>query len=527
MQRQPLSAAAAAVAFGAFCAIPTQTSLAQSVIQLPGVQPAAVDQPRVNIAFARPDSLDAPLFGTGIFLDPNDPDPFGGGVIEADSVLVEAFFDTGASGAAVISLGVANELGFNFQEVGGQPVIFSDVGANGSVDFAVSEPLEMFLADSLGIFDGLDADRLNDLIQPDPFNVNGTYTRSIGPIRAQVGPVDSSVLPDIQPPLGDLGLTGSDINVVGMPAMDGRVIVMDTKPTNEFDDFFNGVLGGGQLPDDLADLDVFMRTFSYAPGTPFSGNELDPGIPDTNLHVSLSYADFGKFTTITPDGAEPPTSISNPFIGPNPLGVNAGNGGNDDAPPLVLSYGGASVEGSWLLDTGAAASFVSEQLASQLGVSYAEDAGIGTENPRLDGVPLSQQFTLAIQGIDGNPVEIAGFFADSLALPTDEGMPLVFGETGGAPVLVLDIELRDPETGEIVILDGIFGMNFLTQSVELIDSGLGFPLPGLAVDSPFDFITFDEPNGKLGFALPGVVIPEPAMLGLLAAAPLLRRRRSA
>ncbi|MEM6312757.1 MAG: hypothetical protein AAF743_01650, partial [Planctomycetota bacterium] len=312
----------------------------------------------------------------------------------------------------------------------------------------------------------------------------------------------------------------------GMPAMDGRVIVMDTKPTNDFDDFFNGVLGGGQLPGDIETLDVFMRTFSYAPGTPFDAtNEFDPGIPETNLHVSLSYADFGKFTTITPGGAEPPTSISNPFIGPNPLGVNAGNGGDDNAPPLVLNYNGQSVGGSWLLDTGAAASFVSEQLASQLGVSYADDAGIGSENPRLDGVPLSQQFTLAIQGIDGNPVEIAGFFADSLELPTDEGVPLIFGETAGAPVLVLDIELQDPDTGEITILDGIFGMNYLTQSVELIDSGLGFPLPGIATDTPFDFITFDEPNGKLGFALPGAVIPEPTLLGVVAFAPLLRRRR--
>ncbi|MEM6315094.1 MAG: hypothetical protein AAF743_13460, partial [Planctomycetota bacterium] len=260
MQRQPISAAAAAVLAAALCAATSQPAHAADPIVLPGVQPAAVDQPRVNVAFARPSTPGMPLFGTGIFLDPDDPDPINGGIIEADSVLVEAFFDTGASGAAVIGLGVATELGFQFQEVGGEPVIFSDVGANGTVDFAVSEPLQMFLADSIGIFDGLDPDRLNDLIQPDPFNINGTYKRSIGPIRAQVGPVDTSVLPDIQPPLGDLGLTGSDINVVGMPAMDGRVIVMDTKPTNDFDDFFNGVLGGGQLPGDIETLDVFMRT---------------------------------------------------------------------------------------------------------------------------------------------------------------------------------------------------------------------------------------------------------------------------
>jgi hypothetical protein len=84
-----------------------------------------------------------------------------------------------------------------------------------------------------------------------------------------------------------------------------------------------------------------------------------------------------------------------------------------------------------LLDTGAAASLISSRHAKTVGITYVAGTQ-GTDNPVLDGVPKDKQFSLTVGGIGGQK-KSAGFWLDSITVPTTEGDPLVFR---GAPVLV-------------------------------------------------------------------------------------------
>jgi hypothetical protein len=95
----------------------------------------------------------------------------------------------------------------------------------------------------------------------------------------------------------------------------------------------------------------------------------------------------------------------------------------------------------------------------------------------------------------------------------------------GAAVLVGDITVFDPIAGQELTLEGIFGMNFLTASADLITGGpLGLEIAALA-GGAFDWVVFDEPNGRMGLTL---AVPEPASLAFIAigSALVLRRRRS-
>ena len=147
----------------------------------------------------------------------------------------------------------------------------------------------------------------------------------------------------------------------------------------------------------------------------------------------------------------------------------------------------------------------------------------GTEEPKLEifdpslpantpGVEIGNQFFLPLQGIGGT-VTVAGFFLDSLLLQTLEGSADPNDPNNikylGAPVYVTDIELTDAETNQPLILDGIFGMNFLvasallTAELDIITASAG----------AFNWLTFDEPNGVLGLDL-GIVVPEPGSIVL-------------
>jgi hypothetical protein len=316
------------------------------------------------------------------------------------------------------------------------------------------------------------------------------------------------------------------VDVIGMPAMKGKVVVIDTTPVKGTNDFLENILTLEEMPD------IFLHTYVYNPGTPFNAatKDTNPGIPTTSHHVKLSYASFDRFTRITPSGATGPTLSHNPFIGPDPIAAKFGGGATslDNVPGIKITRGTASSEGSWLLDTGAAASMISTAQAAKLHVFY-KTGTFGTDTPVLvdeNGNIVEDQFTLAISGIGGDgQIMLAGFYLDSLILRTMEGSladddPNNF-RFFGAPVLVNDISLKDPNTGETLTLDGIFGMNFLVPSTPV---NMADPLMGLApVPGYFDWVTFDEPNGILGLNLDPTLfdeVPEPASLMLLASGAL-------
>jgi hypothetical protein len=425
---------------------------------LPGALPAALDQPRINAVLRRTP--------TGNPLSVN----IGGEQLYN----IEAFFDTGASGL-LLSEETAEALGvakLRHPEPNGPEIEFEDIGVAGSEIFKVSEPLYVSSA---------------RFLEPFESPALGNYTQTFGPIRMQISPPNPNPL-----------LQGLD--VFGMPTMAGKVVVMDPKPA----DPFNPNLGT-------------MHTFVYDPGTPFNPGTIDtnPGIPAVDRHIDLSYGTFDRFTNITPAGAPGPTLRANPFIGPNPVNQLDPNAPPDNTPGVSISFGSQSSTGSWLFDTGAAASIISETQAANLNVRYRAST-VGTDNPKLEtfnpanpaapGVLVPDQFTLAIGGVGGTSTK-AGFFLDSLLVRTMEGNAANDNDPNhlrylDAAVLVSDITLQDPDTQQTLTLDGIFGMNMMVGTAWFDPATLQFL--GLA-DGHFNWITFDEPNGTLGLDLKDVV----------------------
>jgi hypothetical protein len=348
-----------------------------------------------------------------------------------------------------------------------QEVLFADVGVGGSDLFHVSPPLYVSVAPF-----GNSA----DIDNPDDYQ--DVYDQTFGPIRTQIALNDADEL------LGPL-------DVFGMPVMQGKIVVMDGRPLNA---------------EDPLDLGT-MKTYVYSPGTPFNpdDDEENPGIPQTNQHVDLSYGSFDRFTEVTPAGAPGPTLLHNPFIGPNPVRSIDPSLPPDNTPGITIGQGGRTFTGSFLLDTGAVASMISQHSAESVGVTYAEGT-YGTDSPRLvdsAGRDVPNQFSLTIGGI-GGATKVAGFFLDTMTLPTLEGQPIRYVR---APVLVSDITVADPDTGQELTLDGIFGMNSLVASA-FIDENDPFPFPTDITSGPYDWITFDEPNGVLGLNVPDYV-PSP------------------
>ena len=414
-------------------------------VEIEGVQPASLDQPRINVLLRRePKGPPLEVKGSGF-------------------VNIQAFLDTGASGI-MLSPKTADAVGVRrlktkgVNGAAGTSIVFHDIGVAGSEEFNVAEPLHASL---MRFHSGAEGDGPEE------------YKLHTQPFRAQVGPLGGG--------FGLMELVMANLDVVGMPALKGKVMVMDPKSVNRFDDT--------------------MRTYVYEPGTRFdSGNaHRDPGIPKTNRRVKLTPVSFARFTMTEPKGANGPTLIANPFIGPDPTipaPANAAAAAAGARAPggIVASHNGKRSTASWLLDTGAAASIISTRQAQAVGVSY-KPGTQGSGSPVLLGVPQDKQFTLTVGGIGGQK-KSAGFFLDSISIPTLENDPIVYR---GAPVLVIDIIATDPTTKQQVTLDGVFGMNFLVASAKVTEGLL--PDIGNLTEGPYDWIVFDEPAGILGLQL--------------------------
>ena len=407
-----------------------------------GVQPAALDQPRINMLLRREPK------GAALAVSAKE-------LKDMPLSNIEAFLDTGASGV-LLSPKTADALGLKRATAKGADgkesnIVFHDVGVGGSDQFNVSEPIYGSIMKYHSMAGEADDE--------------SEYKLLVGPWRAQIGPLGGN--------FGLLDLVMSNLDVVGMPVLKGHVMVMDPKSVNKFDDT--------------------MRTYVYKPRTPFDpGNaHRDPGIPKTNRHVKLSYGSFERFTTVEPPKSTGPALFGNPFLGPEPTNSDP-NGAK--TPPIVSRHNGKQYACGWLLDTGAAASIISTRHAQAVGITYKADTK-GTDNPVLDGVPKDKQFSLTVGGIGGQK-KSAGFWLDSITVPTTEGDPLVFR---GAPVLVTDITVNDPATKQQVTLDGVIGMNFFVASAA-VSEGLLPDIKNLT-EGAFDWVVFDEPAGMLGLHL--------------------------
>src|SRR5215207_8817138 len=98
-------------------------------VDIEGVQPAALDQPRVNLHLRR-EKAGKPLVAKKL---------------GEETINVQAFLDTGASGV-MLSTTTADALGVRRAKAGDTNVVFHDVGVGGSDAFHVAEPVFVFLA---------------------------------------------------------------------------------------------------------------------------------------------------------------------------------------------------------------------------------------------------------------------------------------------------------------------------------------------------------------------------------------------
>ncbi|MHC4456371.1 MAG: pepsin/retropepsin-like aspartic protease family protein [Planctomycetota bacterium] len=224
------------------------------------------------------------------------------------------------------------------------------------------------------------------------------------------------------------------LDILGVPVMAGKTVILNA--------------------DKLNNLELFSADIKESN---------DPAIPAVDFNVPLRFEKF-----ITPD--DPNNIPPLPVLAYNPLIDN-----------ITAEYDGNSVTGSWLVDTGASISLISGPQAAVLGLTEPNASPI-----------IPTDFVVTITGVgEANDVDIPGFQIDNLIIPTLDGYNLVFSN---ARIGVYNISVVDYVNDEVIILDGVYGSNFLTTSVMLESN---FPID-IAL-SPFHKVIIDMKNGLLGF----------------------------
>ena len=468
---------------------------AVQTIQMNQVLNGAIDQPRL-FAVVRPGPELPPLNAPGLGA------PFDSGVTYS----IEGFADTGA-GTVLTGSNTAS----SFDIALDPGVIFTDVGVAGTDQFAVSQDVVFQLTH----FDSDLAGRLDNLA-----TIDQVYNQVFMGVRSAVGPRPEDPLLTSADPLEQIIAGLSEFNVFGTPLMKGKSLVMYSGAINDaagngefkaFGDLLSSI-GGDSLPELKSYL--YDSPNAVTPRPPRVG----PGFPVYDVILKTSYASFDAFTITS--GGDPPALSHNPFIGADPVtDLNGGSTPGSPLPGVRVTHNGTTTEGSWLADTGAAATIWSQQQALGHGIAYSsvESEGLGGDNPTLIGVDLDDQFTLTLGGVGGE-LKVAGFFIEELILPAfrpdgDGGEQRVDLRFADAPILVADIDITHPVTQQKIILDGVLGVNFFFPTIFLDGDLFDDPFAVLAIlDSPmitgnFDFVVFDEPTGQFLLSFnPAVIV---------------------
>src|SRR3989339_82623 len=303
------------------------------------------------------------------------------------------YLDTGASGI-LLSLETAQALQINNDPC----AVYIDVGVGGDEYFDVSEPLYLGVAD-YNMADPCDQSDYS-LLEQWQFQVSQREADLL------IGPID----------------------LIGIPAMAGKVVVFDTGVTNSLMD--------------LGDINDIWEINDISLGE-FAANIIEPdnpNIPQVDFEIPLIFENF--LSTDNPENIPPlPVGAYNPLI-----------------KNVTVEYNGVSVTGNWLLDTGAAASIMNSDTAYRFGLI--NDSGEPLITP---------DYTLLIGGVGGT-AEIPGYILNKLSIPTMSGFNLVYASPR---IAVHDIAVYDFKTEEWIVLDGIFGDNFLTLSTKIEDGWPG------------------------------------------------------
>ena len=165
---------------------------------------------------------------------------------------------------------------------------------------------------------------------------------------------------------------------------------------------------------------------------------------------------------------------------------------------MGVGFGNANATGSFILDTGAAISFISSDMAKAIGLDSNHDGVVDASDDQSDG-------TLPIGGIGGT-IDAPIFYIDRFTVPTDQGVDLVWNLEGSLAVAIVDL---DPS------IDGVLGADLLTSgwfTFDLEGDGSDDSTPGPLQQMHFDFRQFlqDGDFGTIYFDLTpsfDVVIP--------------------
>ena len=227
-----------------------------------------------------------------------------------------------------------------------------------------------------------------------------------------------------------VGFLEQPLDILGIPVMAGKTVILNSMATNDLDYF------GAEIKE--------------------SNN---PAIPTVDFQIPLRferYIHYADSLNIPPE----------PVLAYNPVIDN-----------VSIHHAGMTCRGTWLLDTGAMLSIVSVEQGVILGLT--DEYGDPLVEP---------DFWAAVGGVGGS-VDIPGFFLDQISIPTLSGFNLIYTNVGLA---VHDIGVYDEVNDRYIILDGIFGSNFLAASWNPPDL---FEIAG----TPFDWIVIDMQKGLLGF----------------------------
>ncbi|MEX2380873.1 MAG: hypothetical protein WD490_00670 [Opitutales bacterium] len=347
--------------------------------EYPGFNALAIDQP----------AMDAVLLDDGEVIRQN-----------GQPVVFSAFIDTGASGVVLSFLQATGlhdvpSLGLRDDDYDG---VFTEIGVGGEELGNVSRPF------GVGVYN--ESLRDGSLTDFDSFVDYGNHKLWV---RRQPG------LGEVIDVNG-LYLIPSPANIIGMPVIRQRLMVMEVLPSPELDGL--GVKG--------------VQTRLLPRGA--------TNLPSTNITLNLRLNDF---IAEPPDGEILPSHSTNPVF--------------DDVKITHTRGGGSSTEsGTWLFDTGAGSSFVSFEQALSIGLI---PSGYETLDDFVDDHDAAGGMVTEIGGVGENQVRVPVLDLDEIRMSTADGFDIVWRKVA---VLVMDI----PELAELG-LDGIFGMNLLAPAVTL------------------------------------------------------------
>ena len=364
-------------------------------------------------------------------------------------VVFRAFIDTGSSGFVLSHLHASihdyEVASFEFSEEDDYIGVYTNLGIGGEEVGSVSRPFGV-------------------LLYNDPFPVTGAPIEDFDAygehslwVRQAPGIGEVTVIPFEG--FGDYELV-SPVNIVGMPVIEQRVMVM------EWIDIPDELVG--LLPEEAKE----MRTKLLPPG--------HPDIPPTNVTLDIEMRNFI---------GHPREGETLPSVSRNPMVENITISHHPDAESLTAS---------WLFDTGAGSSFISFAWAQQIGLipaSYSDLPTFVLDHIENDGM-ISQ-----IGGIGDEVVQVPILTLREMRVPAREGFDIVWENVR---ILIFD----HPELAALG-LEGIFGMNLIgpaaTVDSNLLDGGtlgddLLFAILADITPTPFRSIVFEvtgEDTGEL------------------------------